>query len=107
MGNAARSIKGRVALVTGAASGMGRATAELLAEEGAYVIVTDRAADTAQLVVDGIMKSSGSARAWAMDVTDPAAIVSVLAQAADHFGKLDIVVNNAGISGFLSLDDPG
>lgn len=106
MGNAARSIKGRVALVTGAASGMGRATAELLAEEGAHVIVTDRTVDTAQLVVDVIMKANGSARAWAMDVTDPAVIVSVIAQAADHFGSLDIVVNNAGISGFMPLDDP-
>ncbi len=84
---ALRSIKGSVALVTGAASGMGRATAEVFAAEGAIVAATDlRDTD------------------WIMDVSDPDQVRRVVDEIAARHGRLDIVVNNAGISAFSPID---
>ncbi|ACG77532.1 3-oxoacyl-[ACP] reductase [Phenylobacterium zucineum HLK1] len=99
-----RSIKGSVALVTGAAGGMGRATAELFAAEGAHVAVTDVSEAGARAVADAIEAAGGSAEAWALDVSDPRAIREVVAAIAARFGGLDIVVNNAGISAFSPID---
>ena len=101
-----RSVEGRVALVTGAASGMGRATAHLFADEGAHVAVTDLGADRVQAVVDEITGAGGSARGWVMDVTDQAAIDRAVGEAVEQFGGLDMVVNNAGMAIFTSIDDP-
>jgi 3-oxoacyl-[acyl-carrier protein] reductase len=91
-----RSVAGKVAIVTGAASGMGRATAHLFADEGAHVIVTDIGGDRVAAVVDEIKGAGGSARGWEMDVSDTAAVTRVVGEGAAHFGGLDIVVNNAG-----------
>lgn len=99
-----RSIKGSVALVTGAAGGMGRATAELFAAEGAHVAVTDVSEAGAHAVADAIEAAGGSAEAWGLDVADPQAIREVVAAIAARFGGLDIVVNNAGISAFSPID---
>ncbi|MFN2426882.1 MAG: SDR family NAD(P)-dependent oxidoreductase [Candidatus Binatia bacterium] len=99
-----RSVEGKVVLVTGAASGMGRATAHLFGDEGAHVIVTDLGADRVQAVVDEIRASGGSARGWEMSVTDTEAVRRVVADAAAHFGGLDIVVNNAGIVWMTPID---
>lgn len=99
-----RSIKGSVALVTGAAGGMGRATAELFAAEGAHVAVTDVSEAGARAVADAIEAAGGSAEAWGLDVADPQAIREVVAAIAARFGGLDIVVNNAGISAFSPID---
>lgn len=99
-----RSIAGRVALVTGAASGMGRATAHLFSDEGAHVAVTDVNETGLLAVVDEIRGAGGSARGWALDVADPAAVSRVVDEIAAHFGGLDIVVNNAGISRFSPID---
>lgn len=99
-----RSIAGFGALVTGAGSGMGRATARLFAEEGARVAVTDRDAAAAATVAGEL---GGDARAWKMDVADGAEVVRVIDEVAAHFGRLDLVVNNAGIIAFCPLDDPG
>lgn len=99
-----RSIAGRVALVTGAASGMGRATAHLFADEGAHVAVTDLGADRVQAVVDEITGAGLSAHGWAMDVADPEQIGRVVGEIVARFGQLDIVVNNAGISRFSPID---
>src|SRR5690606_31791260 len=93
-----RSVSGLVVLVTGAASGMGRATAQVFAQEGAKVIVTDVNAEHAEAVAHGIREQGGQARAWALDVSDGQAIKQVVDAAAKHFGGLDAVVNNAGIS---------
>ncbi len=93
-----RSVEGKVVLVTGAASGMGRATAELFADEGAKVIVTDLTLESAEVVAAGIREAGGEARAWALDVGDPDAIARVVAEAAGEMGGLDVVVNNAGIA---------
>jgi 3-oxoacyl-[acyl-carrier protein] reductase len=100
-----RSVKGLTALVTGAASGMGRATARLFAEEGANVAVTDVTRDGAGAVADEILWRGGSARAWRLDVADGRAIETVVADIAAHFGSLDIIVNNAGISVRVAIDD--
>ena len=100
-----RSIAGRAALVTGAASGMGRATAHLFADEGALVAVTDVGAEGVQRVVDEITKAGGSARGWVLNVGDDAEVARVVPGIAAAFGRLDIVVNNAGISRFAPIDD--
>ena len=101
-----RSVRGSSVFITGAASGMGRAAARLFADEGARVAVTDRDAVGASRVADEIVRSGGSARAWALDVADAQAIEYVVGDAAQAFGGLDIVINNAGVAQFLPLDDP-
>ena len=95
-----RSIAGKTAIVTGAASGMGRATAHLFASEGANVAVTDLKQEACDAVVAEIDAAgvSGSAKAWALDVSDDAAIKRVVGEAAEAFGGVDIVVNNAGFA---------
>lgn len=102
--NRSRSIAGRVAIVTGAASGMGRATARLFAEEGARVAVTDLDLTACQEVA---RECGTNARPYALDVGDPEAIRRVVAQIAEEFGGIDILVNNAGVSSFCPLDDDG
>ncbi len=99
-----RSVAGRTALVTGAASGMGRATAHLFADEGANVAVTDLDAAAVQAVVDEITGAGGSAAGWVMDVADAEAVSRVVDEVAARFGGLDIVVNNAGIARFAPID---
>jgi 3-oxoacyl-[acyl-carrier protein] reductase len=102
-----RSVEGLTVLVTGAASGMGRATARVFADEGAKVAVTDYSDDGAQAVAEAIAAAGGTAQAWRLDVTDPAQIEAVVAAAAARFGGLDVLVNNAGVSGFNPIDQDG
>jgi 3-oxoacyl-[acyl-carrier protein] reductase len=102
-----RSVAGKVVLVTGAASGMGRATAHVFAREGAMVAVTDVRLEDAQIVADEIETEGGKCKAWAFDVGSAEAIASLVPEIANHFGGLDVVVNNAGVSGFRRIDDPG
>ena len=99
-----RSVEGKVVVVTGAASGMGRATAHLFADEGAHVIVTDVGADRVAACVDEIRGAGGSAVGHEMDVTDGDAVKRVIDAGATHFGGLDIVVNNAGIVFMTPID---
>ena len=98
-----RSIAGRAAIVTGAGSGMGRATALLFAAEGAAVAVVDRDGDTAARVAE---ECGGGARAYPLDVADGEAIAATVGRIAAEFGRIDILVNNAGVSSFCALDDP-
>ena len=97
-----RSIAGRVAIVTGAASGMGRATARLFASEGAHVAMTDIDATACAALA---AECGNGAKAYALDVADKDAIARVVAQIAEDFGGVDILVNNAGISSFCALED--
>jgi 3-oxoacyl-[acyl-carrier protein] reductase len=100
----ARSLAGRVALITGAARGMGFETARLFAHAGARVAVTDIDARAAQEAADAIGRG---AQAWTLDVTDTAGITTVVDEVVAAWGRLDILVNNAGISARLPIDDPG
>ncbi len=99
-----RSVAGLTVLITGAASGMGRATAEVFAAEGAHVAVTDNAIESVREVADDLVHRGLSAEAWALDVADPAAIVTVTDAVAARFGGIDCLVNNAGISAFCPID---
>ena len=99
-----RSLQGSIVLVTGAGSGMGRATAEVFAAEGAHVAVTDYDAASAQETADAIVAVGGSAHAWALDVTDAVQITTVAGEIAERWGGLDVVINNAGVSGFAAID---
>lgn len=101
-----RTLEGRVALVTGAASGMGKAHAERLAAAGAHVAATDLNLEALQGVVDGIIAAGGSAKAFMLDVADGAAIARTVPQIAAEWGRLDILVNNAGISLWSPVDGP-
>ncbi|MDJ0789769.1 MAG: SDR family NAD(P)-dependent oxidoreductase [Myxococcota bacterium] len=99
-----RSVAGRSAFITGAASGMGRATAHLFADEGARVTVTDLEADAVDAVVKEIREAGGEALGLVLDVRDGARVNECVARAADEFGGLDVLVNNAGISRFAPID---
>ncbi len=92
-----RPLAGRVALVTGGGSGIGRATAQRLATEGACVVVADRDAEAAKTVASAI-GSADLAVAVSADVTSEDDIAAALASAALAFGGVDLVVNNAGLS---------
>lgn len=99
-------LKGKTAIVTGAASGIGRAIAELYAREGANVVVSDLNGEGAAKVVSEINASGGKAIAVAANVSDPGDIDNLFAEAVDAFGTLDILVNNAGImDGFEPVGD--
>jgi 3-oxoacyl-[acyl-carrier protein] reductase len=102
-----RSVRGLTVLVTGAASGMGRATARVFATEGANVAVTDFAAEGAETVAAEIVAKGEIAKAWRLDVASRDDINAVVNGIAGHFGGLDIVVNNAGISVRAAIDDEG
>jgi len=102
-----RSVKGLTVLVTGAASGMGRATALVFAAEGANVAVTDISAEATRAVASEIASRGGSAKAWTLDVADRDNITDVVDDLAANFGGIDIVVNNAGISVRVAIDDDG
>ncbi|WP_448582445.1 SDR family NAD(P)-dependent oxidoreductase [Thermaurantiacus sp.] len=98
-----QSVEGLVALVTGAASGMGAATARLFAEGGAFVALAD-------VNEDGISELAWQlgerALAFPLDVADPDAIASVVAEIGEWQGRIDALVNNAGIAGFAPIDSP-
>jgi NAD(P)-dependent dehydrogenase (short-subunit alcohol dehydrogenase family) len=93
-----RDLEGKSALVTGGASGIGRATALAFAREGARVAVADIMQDAAQRTVTEIEAMGGEALAIACDVTDDDAVKAMIAATVDAFGSLDCAFNNAGIA---------
>ena len=95
-----RSVASKVAVVTGAASGMGRATAHLFADEGARVAVVDLGAERVLAVVDEIRSAHGpdSVEGYVVDVADLAALHRLVDDVVARFGALDVLVNNAGVS---------
>ncbi len=95
-----RSVEGRVAVITGAASGMGRSTARLFADEGARVVVADLGADRVDAVVAEIATAHGTEAALGVvtDVADHDQLRTLVDRAVEWGGGLDVVVNNAGVS---------
>lgn len=98
-----KTLKNKVAIITGASSGIGRATALLFAKEGAKVIVSDIQENAGNEVVAEIVREGGEAFFWRADVSKPRDNEELVSQTVHQFGKLDIAVNNAGISGPLAL----
>ncbi len=102
-----RSVEGRVVIVTGAGSGMGRATAILFADEGARVAAIDQNREPVEKVAAEIQSAGNIARAWACDVSDRESVGQMVADVVSAFGGVDILVNNAGISAALPLESEG
>jgi NAD(P)-dependent dehydrogenase (short-subunit alcohol dehydrogenase family) len=96
-------LKDRFAGVTGGAMGMGRCIAETLAAEGAMVAVTDIDLKLANQVAEDIRKKGGQAEAWKLDVSDRREIKKVIKEIVARFGRIDIWVNNAGVSSMVSF----
>ena len=103
--NLSRSIEGKVALITGSGSGMGRATAFVFAEAGAKVVVSDVNEKQIDEVADEIISSKGICLKQALDVTNQENINEAVSNTIKEFGQLDILVNNAGISIPTTIDD--
>ena len=100
-----RSIAGKVALITGAGSGMGRATAFVFAEAGAKVVVSDINEKQIAEVIKEIDSSEGACLKQVLDVTNQENINEAITNIIKGFGQLDILVNNAGISIPTTIDD--
>ena len=90
-------LTGTVALVTGASSGIGEATARRLAEDGASVALVARRRDRLEALAAEIEQAGGTAGAVAADITDRSQAEAALQQIVERFGRLDILVNNAGL----------
>jgi NAD(P)-dependent dehydrogenase (short-subunit alcohol dehydrogenase family) len=95
-------FEGKVAIVTGAGTGIGRATALALAKEGAHVVVANRNVDNGQGTVAAIRAAGGSALFLQTDVSKEADVQNLVGAVHERFGKLDLLINNAGILGDLT-----
>lgn len=98
------NIKNKVVLITGASSGIGEATARLLAEKGAHVVLGARRTERLQELCKEIIAAGGSAHYQALDVTSPANVQALVDYAVSQFGRVDVMVNNAGVMPLSRLD---
>lgn len=91
------NIQGKVVLITGGSTGIGAEVARLLARRGAKVAVAARRKDKLDEVVDAIVDEGGAAKAYQLDVTDKKQVEAVVAATVADFGRLDVLINNAGL----------
>lgn len=94
-----KRVDGKTALVTGAASGIGRAITLLLAQEGAKIALTDIDDQAGKKLADQIRDAGGEVKYWHLDTTDEDNVKTVFSAVADELGPVDVLVNNAGIAG--------
>jgi NAD(P)-dependent dehydrogenase (short-subunit alcohol dehydrogenase family) len=94
-----KRLENKVTLVTGGALGIGKATCKLLAAEGSSVAITDILDDEGKALEDEITSSGGTAAYWHLDVSSEKEVDKVMSEVNDRFGSIDVLVNNAGISG--------
>ena len=100
-----RSVKGRVAIITGAGSGMGEATAKVFASEGVKVLATDINLDGVKRVSEEIRSAKGECKPLFLDVTDQSTIDNCIEEALKIYDGIDFIINNAGISSLTAVDD--
>jgi len=103
-----RRLEDKIAVVTGAGAGIGRAIAETFAREGARVIVVDRDGEAARETAEEIVKNNGAAEAETVDVTHTGQVKALMQRIAGKFGRIDALVNNAGVgqrADFRQLED--
>lgn len=98
-------LEGRVAVVTGASSGIGEACALTLAQKGAHVVLAARRAERLDALVGRLESGGTQALAVATDVTDEAAVDNLFARAVERFGTVDLLINNAGIADSTPVDE--
>jgi len=98
-------LKNKTAIITGAASGIGKAITELYAKNGANVVIADLNLQSAEAAAAEIRANNGNALAVAMDVTNEAQVDQAISAAAKHFGSIDILVSNAGIQHIDPIDN--
>ena len=99
------SLEGKVALVTGAASGIGKRIAEVYAEAGGKVVIADLKLESAEATAQAIRDAGGEALAVAMDVTDEQQVIDGIAKAVATYGQVDVLVSNAGIQIINKITD--
>ena len=99
-----RSIRGSAVLVTGAASGIGRATAFVFADEGARLVISDRNAEELEKVRTAIAEAGGDVVALTADLADRDAVTGLVETAVSELGGLDVLVNNAGLAILAGVD---
>src|SRR5215468_712221 len=101
----ARALEGRTAVITAGGAGIGAATARRLAQEGAAVVVADLSGRRADEVAAAIDASGGRAAAIKIDVADPDGVQRAIRLAVERFGRLDIMINNAGMAELTPLHE--
>lgn len=100
-----QDLSGKIAVVTGAGRGLGKAIAEVLAERGAHVVITDRTLEPAQQAAASIQAAGGKASSISFDVAEPNQVEEAFEIIRQEHGRVDILINNAGIGDFVSFPE--
>ncbi|WP_017653862.1 SDR family oxidoreductase [Fortiea contorta] len=98
-------LKNQVVIITGASRGLGRATALLFGKEGAHIIAASRSSSEIEQIAQQIRDAGGSAQAIPADITDPIQVLNLFQRVDEYYGKIDILINNAGIGLFGPVEE--